>query len=324
MERQELIDALQNVSQAEVGVFVYFVMKNGAIEMANINEEAISGIKNQLLGKINSIVADLNEETFSFLKLSTADERENAIFEYDLPSDNYPSSFRHMLTVKEYDENLDYWADLTFDCHDNVKDIDAVIYSIGIDHYNIITYRKNYGIETFTLNSGFFKINQDNQIGLLDSPLIKLVGNFDFFLVNDAFIINNLKVLEKYNDVKIVVQNQANRVVADLDDVDFINDTGVLHERIGNDVSFARKIIKIANSSEVITKYKAGDITKLRLFEFIRSRSKLSESLTINENKLDLKTKKAQNAFLSLMDDSYLHSLLTDIDYMSNSKDREN
>ena len=133
-----------------------------------------------------------------------------------------------------------------------------------------------------------------------------------------------MKVLEKYNDVKIVVQNQANRVAADLDDVDFINDTGVLHERIGNDVSFARKIIKIANSSEVITKYKAGDITKQRLFEFIRSRSKLSESLTINENKLDLKTKKAQNAFLSLMDDSYLHSLLTDIDYMSNSKDREN
>ena len=88
MERQELIDALQNVNQAEVGVFVYFVMKNGAIEMANINEEAISGIKNQLLGKINSIVADLNVETFSFLKLSTADERENAIFEYDLPSDN--------------------------------------------------------------------------------------------------------------------------------------------------------------------------------------------------------------------------------------------
>ena len=271
------------------GWMLTFVMKNGAIEMANINEEAISGIKNQLHGKINSIVADLNDETFSFLKLSTADERENAIFEYDLPSDNYPSSFRHMLTVKEYDDNLDYWEDLTFDRHDNVKDIDAVIYSIGIDHYNIITYRKNYGIETFTLNSGFLKINQDNQIGLLDSPLIKLVGNFDFFLVNDAFIINNLKVLEKYNDVKIVVQNQANRVVADLDDVDFINDTGVLHERIGNDVSFARKIIKIANSSEVITKYKAGDITKQRLFEFIRSRSKLSESLTINENMLDLK-----------------------------------
>lgn len=27
MERQEIIDALQNVNQAEVGVFVYFVMK---------------------------------------------------------------------------------------------------------------------------------------------------------------------------------------------------------------------------------------------------------------------------------------------------------
>lgn len=183
MERQELIDALQNVNQAEVGVFVYFVMKNGAIEMANINEEAISGIKNQLLGKINSIVADLNVETFSFLKLSTADERENAIFEYDLPSDNYPSSFRHMLTVRENDENMAYWENLIFDRHDSVKDIYAVIYSIGIDNYNIVTYRKCYRIETFELNSGgFLMFHNDNQMGLVDSPLVKLVGNFDFFL----------------------------------------------------------------------------------------------------------------------------------------------
>ena len=37
MERQELIDALQNVNQAEVGVFVYFVMKNGAIEISSVS-----------------------------------------------------------------------------------------------------------------------------------------------------------------------------------------------------------------------------------------------------------------------------------------------
>ena len=73
------------------------------------------------------------------LKLSTADERENAIFEYDLPSDNYPSSFRHMLTVRENDENMAYWENSIFDRHDSVRDIYAVIYSIGIDNYNINT-----------------------------------------------------------------------------------------------------------------------------------------------------------------------------------------
>lgn len=325
MERQELIDALQNVSQAEVGVFVYFVMKNGAIEMANINEEAISGIKNQLLGKINSIVADLNDETFSFLKLSTADERENAIFEYDLPTDNYPSSFRHMLMVRENDENMEYWENLIFGRHDSVKDIYAVIYSIGIDNYNIVTYRKCYRIETFELNSGgFLMFHNDNQMGLVDSPLVKLVGNFDFFLIDNTFIINNLKVLEQYDDVKIVIQNQANQYMNNLDDVDFIDDISVFQDRIANDVSFARKIIKIASTSEVISKYKSGNITKQRLFDFIQSRPTLAESLKIKEGVIGLNTKKAQNAFLRLMDDSYLHSLLTDIDYMSNSKDREN
>ena len=64
-----------------------------------------------------------------------------------------------------------------------------------------------------------------------------------------------------------------------------------------------------------------GNITKQGLFNFIQSRPTLAESLKINEGVIDLNTKKAQNAFLRLMDDSYLHSLLTDIDYMSNSKD---
>lgn len=98
----------------------------------------------------------------------------------------------------------------------------------------------------------------------------------------------------------------------------------VFQDRIANDVSFARKIIKIASTSEVISKYKSGNITKQRLFDFIQSRPTLAESLKIKEGVIGLNTKKAQNAFLRLMDDSYLHSLLTDIDYMSNSKDREN
>ena len=51
---------------------------------------------------------------------------------------------------------------------------------------------------------------------------LQLVGNFDFFLIDDTFIINNLKVLEQYDDVKIVIQNQANQYMNNLDDVDFI------------------------------------------------------------------------------------------------------
>ena len=81
-----------------------------------------------------------------------------------------------------------------------------------LSNYNIVTYRKCYSIESFELKSGsFLMFHNDNQMGLVDSPLVKLVGNFDFFLIDDTFIINNLKVLEQYDDVKIVIQNQANQ-----------------------------------------------------------------------------------------------------------------
>ena len=103
--------------------------------------------------------------------------------------------------------------------------------------------------------------------------------------------------MEQYDDVKIVIQNQANQYMNNLNDVDFIDDISVFQDRIANDVSFARKIIKIASASEVISKYKGGNITKQRLFKFIQSRPTLAESLKINEGVIDLNLKFAANPF---------------------------
>lgn len=84
MDKNELKEALLHIQHDEIAVFVYFVMKTGVVEMANINEVAVEGIKTQLLQNVAGIIASLEGEEFSLLQLSTADERSNAIFEYDL------------------------------------------------------------------------------------------------------------------------------------------------------------------------------------------------------------------------------------------------
>ena len=96
-----------------------------------------------------------------------------------------------------------------------------------------------------------------------------------------------------------------------------------LKERIQNDISFARKVMKVANDSEVINQLKNHVLSNEAIFGFINTRPKLAESLKVENEKIDLKTKKSQIAFLKLLDDSFLHSMLTNMNYTSNSKDLE-
>ena len=158
---------------------------------------------------------------------------------------------------------------------------------------------------------------------MVDSPLIRLNGKFDFFLLEDHFVINNLTVLEKYSDIKVVIQNQAQLCVNKIEEVDIVSDLNGFKERIQSDISFARKVMKVANDSEVINQLKNHALSNEAIFAFINTRPKLAEALKVENEKIDLKTKKSQNAFLKLLDDSYLHSMLTNMNYTTNSKDLE-
>ena len=324
MEKTELREQLQHLNQGAISVFVYFVMKTGVVEMANIHETAVLGLKRQLLDKVQGLISDLESDDFSLLRLSTADERNNAIYEYDLSEETYPNSFKDMLKVEEYDEDLDYWMNgQCFDRHDNVKDIDAVIYSLGLGDFSLITYRKCYPYEAFEVNKGFLWFNEDNQKVPVDSPLIRLDGKFDFFLIDGHFIINNISVLERYSDIKVVLQNEAQHCVEDIEEANLISDMTEFRSRINIDVPFARKVMKVANDSVVIRRLKNHQLTNNDIMNFIATRPSLAEALKFEGDKLDLSTKKSQNAFLKLLDDSFLHSMLTNLDYTSNSKDLE-
>ena len=69
MNKNELKEALQHIQQDEIAVFVYFVMKTGVVEMANINEVAVEGIKTQLLQNVAGIIASLESEEFSLITI---------------------------------------------------------------------------------------------------------------------------------------------------------------------------------------------------------------------------------------------------------------
>ena len=61
-----------------------------------------------------------------------------------------------------------------------------------------------------------------------------------------------------------------------------------------------------------------------QIMQFVKNHPVLGNEFKYNANgdKIKLTTKKSQNFFLKLMNDDFLHSQLTDYDYMTPAKDK--
>lgn len=82
-------------------------------------------------------------------------------------------------------------------------------------------------------------------------------------------------------------------------------------------ISFARKLIKVTTNALIL-----NVVDKERIIQFAREHAYLSRRLKVSaENKFELEKKSAQNLFIQLLDDAFLHSELSSNDYLSPGKD---
>ena len=81
-----------------------------------------------------------------------------------------------------------------------------------------------------------------------------------------------------------------------------------------SELAFARRLMKVMDSSPVV------DMPVADVLDFVRNHEKLNKVLKVENDRIKLHTKKAQDYFIKLMNDDILHSKLTIIDYESSSK----
>ena len=69
---------------------------------------------------------------------------------------------------------------------------------------------------------------------------------------------------------------------------------------------FARRLMRAMDNSPVTA------LPTKTVLDFVRGHTKLNKVLHIKDDKLDLSTKRAQNALISLLNDDFLYSKLTE------------
>ena len=321
MTIQEFKDRLQGLVALgdDFGALVFFAIRNEdgiVLKKANIINDVLTEIAS---GYRESIQAELNrflqDDHMSVLNLSDRDERENVIYRYDIP-DVEPSYFAQMREPVAEDAP-EYINDRLFQFdQESFGDIVYFVVMLGTEENHVVVYRDNFNVNLLKQARGRYYLNKSGtQITNLKEDILRMDSQIDCMLLDDDFFIVNLKNLNTSKEFATIIKDRANQSVDLIAGLEYIDNVDGLRERL-DELSFARRLMKAMDGSPVI------GLPTPTVLDFVSNNPKLNNVLKVEGGKIKLDTKKAQSAFVSLLNDDFLYSKLTNNDYESSSKDR--
>ena len=312
MTVDELKAALQAYynDQANIGICVYALMKDannpGPFKL-DIEADAQSGLKDLFLQSLRDEIS--SKEELSVLALSSADERVNAIYVYDL---DIPEELTSLETVIAQDDLL--MLDLN---EKSLSSIKALLIEMGNDIGQLVLYKTMAPVNIFG-RSSFFLRKHESRLERLNDEFLRVSAGFQMLRINDALLVLNLEALEHNFGFHDVIKKEAALGIDAIVSAALVTNPDVLRELV-DDVKYARRLTKIAKASPVL---KAG-ISGESIVQFCKTFPHLVGRVRFNEegNKVMLDTKVSKDLFIKVLMDDFLTSELTKFHYASVAKD---
>lgn len=312
MIADELKAALQEYynDQANIGVCVYALMKDaerpGPFKL-DIEADAETGLKTLFLQSLRDEIS--SKEELSVLDLSSADERVNAIYVYDL---DIPEELTALETVIAQDDLP------VLDLNEaSLSSIRALLIEIGNDARQLVLYKTMAPVNIFG-RSSFFLRKHESRLERLDDEFLRVSAGFQMMRINGNLLVLNLEALEHNFGFHDVIKKEAALGINAIVSAKLVANPDVLRELV-DDVKYARRLTKIAKASPVL---KAG-ISGESIVQFCSTFPRLIGRIRFNDenNKVVLDTKVSKDLFIKVLMDDFLTSELTKFHYASVAKD---
>ncbi len=313
--KEELYQEIHNLLQEKNGVSMYGVLKTQegeTVKKINIADEqkCVNNTTQGLLDGFSEVIerkmSDYQEDE-KILKLSSADERSNGLYYYDL--ENFPEEMKKMLEVSNSPEEIEMFNFR----EDSLDRIRAFIVVIGNVEDQIILYKQQYPVSLLKRDRYMLTpILHENRLKKVEQDILRIDFNYQFFLWKGTVYISDIEKMEKICSFHEIIRNEAKKSIEVIEQMNIIDDVESLTDELEN-VSFARKLTKIYKDSKVI-----GKIDNRRIIEFTQSHSYFKSNplkLNAEQDKFILDTKRSKNTFVKLLNDDLLTSELTRSDY---------
>lgn len=314
MNTEELKDKLRIIGTMEqIGINIYFLLKsenNKVLKRADIIEDVKTCLINSFKESIMKIA---DNEDASLINLSSADDRRNAIYKYDLESE--PDIFQYFDNISS-NQNSELNSLFEFGV-DDLATLEGYYIFLGDYDNHIQIYRKQMPINLFKRGKIYLIKGHDTQFDSIKEEFLRIDSKIDIFKIDNFVFVNNISILERHYEFKDIIETEATNTISSISSLNILGNIEVLEERV-TDTTFARKLSKISTSSPVFT------LSTDNIMQFVKSHNKLSCEFRYNQDnsQIILDTKKSQDYFIKLMNDDFLHSELTKFDYVTPAKDR--
>ncbi len=313
MDITELKQSLEFLyeANASIEIVIYAILKdNENPKKLDIKVDDLPEISNLLVQSIKNKIID--KDDFTVLPLSTADERKNCFYQYDL---ELPEELKHLETISSND-NIE-----SFNFKNNkIEEMDSLFIVMSVGDTEISIYKKLSSVEVIGRGGyilGKVRLGKAKErFERFKDKLLRISGNFQVIRVNNEVIILDLAMIEKSFGFHDVIKREANLSIDAIDEMKILSDIESLKEMVDN-VSFARKLTKIARNSPVI-KLK---ISNENIIAFSKKHPATKNMKYTDNKKFNLTTKKSKDLFIKLLNDDLLTSELTKLHYASLAKD---
>lgn len=310
MNKQELNNALAfiNAPQGELQIMFYANLEGVAEpRKLDIKGDDLPELKQLFIASINSSV--IAKEDYTVLPLSTADERGKCFYQYDL---ELPAELQLLEETIGNDnlQNFNFAAN-------QLSGINSLIIVLADDDNEIALFKRLSPVEVVG-RGGYILWKSNQRLERFDDQLLRISPKFQVLRVGGEIIIVDLTTIEKSFGFHDVITREATVSLDMIRNLQLINNIESLEELV-NDVSFARKLTKVARNSPVIK----HNIPNANIIAFSQTHPLTKKKMRYNEDgtQFNLDTRVSKDLLIKILNDDLLTSELTKLYYDSLAKD---
>lgn len=284
MQIREIKKEIEEMLREKPGIMLYAVLKSEEgkiIKFINIadEEDDADNTSSDLLKGFTDIIRNkfaVYNEDDKVIKLSSADERKNALYYYDL--DEFPSE---MEKLKEISDTLNTGETFNFK-DDSLNQIIALIVVIGNETHNLIMYKQQYPFSLLNRDRYMLTpIPHKNRMKRFEQDILRIDFNYQFFLWNGAVYISDIEKMEKICSFHDIVINEARTSIQKIEEMNILDNVEVLCDEL-DDITFARKLTRIYKDSKVLGNVSNQAIIKFSMQHHYFKKNPLKLTVTIH------------------------------------------
>ena len=317
MTKEELIQKVSSCLGGDAGIEIYFGLSNGECRKGNFAHAVQDRLKTMFVDSLNKkVIAD----EIQLLELSSADERKDAIYHFDIQLDEPIEGTRWMYDICNHGNVIQTFS---FD-NDGIENISYFLVKIATVDNQLVIYRNLPPINNYKKQSTFFTAWKNNIFDEMSNNFLKISPGVELLKIGEELIVVDMKFFERNFGYHDQIKNAANTQIIRLGSVNFLEGMEELSDAVSNDVNVARKLSNLENNSPVLKKLIDGDITVESFIKFTKENPAISGKFKYSENndKISIKTKKHIKFLLKVLNDDYLMSQLTNNIYDTIAKDQ--